>query len=49
WVTADVTQGTGSGVVNITVSENRSFNDRKAVIQIGGLDHQITQERRSAD
>lgn len=49
WIATDVTQGSGSGVVNITVSENRSFYDRDAVIQIGGFDHRITQERRSAD
>ena len=49
WVTADVTEGSGSGVITITVSENRSLYNREAVIQIGGFDHRITQERRTSD
>lgn len=46
WVTADVASGSGSGLITITVSENRTLFNREAVIQIGGLNHRITQERR---
>ena len=46
WVTADVVSGSGSGLITITVSENRTLFNREAVIQIGGLNHRITQERR---
>ncbi|MGB2402349.1 MAG: BACON domain-containing protein [Akkermansiaceae bacterium] len=46
WVTADVLSGSGTGVITITVAENRTLFNREAVIQIGGLNHRITQERR---
>ena len=49
WIKANPESGTGSGDIEITVEENRSFYNRKAVIQIGGIDHTITQERRTAD
>jgi hypothetical protein len=49
WVTADVLSGSGSAAITITVSENRTLFNREAVIQIGGLNHRITQERRTAN
>ena len=53
WVTADVTSGSGSATINITVSgragSTDDFYDRTAVIQIGGLNHTITQEKRTAN
>jgi hypothetical protein len=49
WVTADVLSGSGSAAITITVSENRTLYNRDAVIQIGGFDHRITQERRTSD
>ena len=49
WITADVSSGSGSSAISITVSENRSLYNRDAVIVIGGFNHTITQERRTAD
>ena len=54
WVTADVTSGSGSATINITVGGRSTgstddFFDRTAVIQIGGLNHTITQEKRTAN
>ena len=54
WVTADVTSGSGSATINITVAGRSTgstddFFDRTAVIQIGGLNHTITQEKRTAN
>lgn len=49
WVTADVLSGSGSAAITITVSENRTLFNREAVIQIGGFNHRITQERRISD
>ena len=49
WITADVLSGSGSAAITITVSENRTLFNREAVIQIGGFNHRITQERRTAN
>ena len=54
WITADVSSGSGSATINITVAGRSTgsaddFFDRTAVIQIGGLDHTIIQEKRTAD
>ena len=54
WVTADVTEGSGSATINITVGGRSTgstddFFDRTAVIQIGGFNHTITQEKRTAN
>ena len=54
WVTADVTSGSGSATINITVAgrstgSTADFFDRTAVIQIGGFNHTITQEKRTAN
>ena len=49
WVSADALSGSGPGEITITVEENFSFFNRAAVIKIGGFNHRIEQDRRTAD
>ena len=49
WVRAEVTSGSGTADIVITVDENRSFYNRETIIQVGGFNHRITQERRTSD
>jgi hypothetical protein len=44
WVTVTLQKGSGSGVVNYTVAENMTKFTRSTTLNIGGVNHTVTQQ-----